>query len=126
MQKRRQNRVIGSTRSTTKSIANAKTYWPTPMPAAKLMLAQPVWTQNNFADIAAYGEDRWLRELRQTSRQMGWMEVGEMVEALNRKLQGWANYFYLGPVTKAYRRIDRYTTNRLRRWYCKKHKVASH
>jgi TPP-dependent 2-oxoacid decarboxylase len=38
------------------------------------------------------------------------------------KLGGWANYFNLGPVTPAYRFIDRYTTNRLRRWFCKKHK----
>jgi len=49
----------------------------------------------------------------------------EMVERINRQLAGWANYFSLGPVSKTYRLIDRYTTNRLRRWLCKKHKVHS-
>jgi RNA-directed DNA polymerase len=61
---------------------------------------------------------------RQTTRSMGWMEAADMVECLNRKLRGWTNYFCLGPVTKAYRRLDRHTTTRLRRWLCKKHKVS--
>jgi group II intron reverse transcriptase/maturase len=58
----------------------------------------------------------------QTGRNMEWMDAGEMVKCLNQKLGGWANYFKLGPVTKAYRFLDRYTTTRLRRWLCKKHK----
>jgi len=58
----------------------------------------------------------------QTGRNMEWMDAGEMVKCLNQKLSGWANYFKLGPVTKAYRFLDRYTTNRLRRWLSKKHK----
>lgn len=58
----------------------------------------------------------------QTGRNMEWLDAGEMVKCLNQKLGGWANYFNLGPVTPAYRFIDRYTTNRLRRWFCKKHK----
>lgn len=61
----------------------------------------------------------------QTDRNMEWMDAGEMVKRLNQKLGGWANYFQLGPVTQAYRFLDRYTTNRLRRWYCKKHKQRS-
>ena len=58
----------------------------------------------------------------QTGRNMEWLDAGEMIKCLNQKLGGWANYFNLGPVTPAYRFIDRYTTNRLRRWFCKKHK----
>jgi RNA-directed DNA polymerase len=39
---------------------------------------------------------------------------------------GWTGqYFKLGPITKAYRFLDRYTTMRLRRWLCKKHKQRS-
>lgn len=57
-----------------------------------------------------------------TSRNTGWMDAEEIVKQLNQKLRGWVNYFQLGPVTKAYRFLDRYTTTRLRRWFCKKHK----
>jgi RNA-directed DNA polymerase len=58
----------------------------------------------------------------QTARSMELLDAAEMVKQLNRKLGGWANYFRLGPVTKAYRFVDAYTTRRLRRWLCKKHK----
>lgn len=59
----------------------------------------------------------------QTTRSMVRMEAAEMVKRLNRRLRGWSNYFCLGPVSKAYSRLDRYTTMRLRQWLCKKHKV---
>jgi hypothetical protein len=32
------------------------------------------------------------------------------------------DYFCLGPVSTAYRAVDRHATRRLRRWLCKKHK----
>src|SRR6185369_17617041 len=48
----------------------------------------------------------------------------EMVAELNRKLRGWANYFCLGPVSKAYRAVDSHTRHRLRQWLCRKHKQA--
>jgi RNA-directed DNA polymerase len=51
------------------------------------------------------------------------LEAEELVQRLNRKLRGWANYFKLGPVSKAYRLADTYTTRRLRRWLYHKHKV---
>lgn len=60
-----------------------------------------------------------------TNRDMCWLEADEMVKRLNQKLGGWAKYFKLGPVTPAYRFIDRYTTTRLRRWFCLKHKQRS-
>ena len=49
--------------------------------------------------------------------------VEDRVERLNRLLMGWANYFCLGWVSKAYRSVDRHTRERLRRWLCLKHKV---
>jgi group II intron reverse transcriptase/maturase len=58
----------------------------------------------------------------QTARSMELIDAGEVVQRLNWSLRGWANYFCLGPVTKSYRFVDAYTTRRLRRWLCKKHK----
>jgi group II intron reverse transcriptase/maturase len=58
----------------------------------------------------------------QTNRRTTYLDAEEMVGRLNRKLRGWANYFRLGPVSPAYRAVDRHVTQRLRRWLCKKHK----
>ena len=44
-----------------------------------------------------------------------------VVETLNRMMIGWANYFCLGPVSKAYRAVDRHARRRLRQWLCAKH-----
>jgi RNA-directed DNA polymerase len=47
----------------------------------------------------------------------------EMVVAkLNRTMIGWANYFCLGPVSKAYRAVEKHACKRLRQWLCAKHK----
>jgi len=59
-----------------------------------------------------------------TDRRKGWLPAEEVVRRLNRKLTGWANYFCLGPVSPAYHLIDTHLQDRLRRWWCKKHKVA--
>lgn len=64
------------------------------------------------AAISAETERRWIGR-----------DEAYVIECLNRKLQGWANYFRLGPVSKAYRAIDAHTTSRLRWWLCKKHKA---
>jgi group II intron reverse transcriptase/maturase len=61
---------------------------------------------------------------RMTRPSTGQMEAAKMVGSLNRTLRGWANYFCLGPVSKAYRAVDSHTRYRLRHWLCKKHKQA--
>jgi len=52
-------------------------------------------------------------------------EVQERVARLNQMMRGWANYFCLGPVSKAYRTVDAHARKRLRRWLCRKHKERS-
>jgi RNA-directed DNA polymerase len=58
----------------------------------------------------------------QTAHNRGLLTADDVVLGLNRTLRGWANYFQLGPVTKAYRLLDRYTGRRLRLWLCHKHR----
>jgi RNA-directed DNA polymerase len=60
-----------------------------------------------------------------TSRRWLWTTVEDRVAQLNQKLPGWSNYFCPGPVSAAYRAIDRHARHRLRRWLRGKHKLQS-
>jgi group II intron reverse transcriptase/maturase len=50
-------------------------------------------------------------------------DTAEEVGKLNQQLNGWANYFCLGPVVRVYEVVMKHARRRLRRWLCHKHKV---
>ncbi len=86
-------------------------------------------TQTGRAYIGTRPSTKSIRKVCRTiseATRRRWLlkEPEEQVVALNRLLVGWANYFSLGPVSKAYRAVDRHATERLRRWLCKKHKQS--
>ncbi len=56
-----------------------------------------------------------------TDRRNALLDADLVVTRVNRALRGWAQYFCLGPVSKAYAAIDTYTIRRLHRWLCSKH-----
>ena len=58
-----------------------------------------------------------------TGRDQTLLDQEMVVANLNRTMVGWANYFCLGPVSKAYRAVESHASKRLRQWLCAKHKV---
>ena len=60
-----------------------------------------------------------------TRRSQTQQDAATLVAALNRKMNGWANYFCLGPVSHAYRAVEEHTRRRLRQWLGVKHKVRA-
>jgi hypothetical protein len=52
------------------------------------------------------------------------LDAQDRVTRLNHLLVGWANYFCLGPVSRAYRAVDAHARYQLRWWLCRKHKVS--
>ena len=62
------------------------------------------------------------RNPRETRPWSGLRSPEQEVARLNQMLVGWANYFCLGGVSKAYRAVDAHTRWRLRQWLRRKHK----
>ena len=60
---------------------------------------------------------------QETGRNKTLLAQETVITTLNRMRIGWANYFCLGPVSNAYRAIDRHARRRLRQWLCAKHKL---
>jgi group II intron reverse transcriptase/maturase len=60
-----------------------------------------------------------------TGRNQTLREPEEVIADLNRMEVGWANYFRLGPVSKAYRSVDAHARHRLRQWLRAKHKTPN-
>jgi len=61
---------------------------------------------------------------KDTGRDRTQLDPEIVVKKLNQRMNGWANYFCLGPVSKAYRAIEQHAEKRLRQWLCAKHEVA--
>lgn len=60
----------------------------------------------------------------ETGRNRTQLDATQVVKKLNQMMKGWANYFCLGPVSKAYAAVDQHARRRLRWWLCHKHKVS--
>jgi group II intron reverse transcriptase/maturase len=60
-----------------------------------------------------------------TERRWDWMDEDEMVGSLNAMINGWANYFCLGAISKPYRAVTRHAARRLRRWLRGKHRMQN-
>src|SRR5216684_4216344 len=59
----------------------------------------------------------------ETGRNKTLLAQETVITTLNRRMTGWANYFCLGPVSPAYRAVERHARKRLRQWLCAKHKL---
>ena len=66
---------------------------------------------------------RFKRSLRSVLHPGNHAPVDEVVEAVNRKLRGWGQYFIIGTLEPAYRTVDRYTCTLLRQFLVRRHKV---
>jgi RNA-directed DNA polymerase len=51
--------------------------------------------------------------------------IAEVVDVLNRKLVGWANYFRYGSVLRLRQNLDTFVYDRMRRWLRRRHKVGT-
>jgi RNA-directed DNA polymerase len=59
-----------------------------------------------------------------TGRDRTLLDQKMVVAKLNRTIIGWANYFCLGPVSRAYRAVEDHSRKRLRQWLRAKHRIS--
>lgn len=68
-----------------------------------------------------------VKRFRQTLRRVlhpgNQSRIEEVAAQVNRRLNGWANYFCVGTLSGAYRAVDRYTRMLLRSFLVRRHKV---
>ena len=64
-----------------------------------------------------------IRELTDRSRLL--VDVGTIVQQVNRFLRGWAGYFRYGNSARAFDKITQHALNRLARFVAKRHKRSS-
>ena len=60
---------------------------------------------------------------QETGRNKTLLAQETVITTLNRIMIGWVNYFCLGPVSHAYRAVERHARKRLRQWLCAKHQL---
>ena len=61
----------------------------------------------------------------ETSRTWLWQSPEEIAQKINRLLVGWANYFRVGTISRAWRSVDHYIFQRLRQWWCRKYGIRN-
>jgi RNA-directed DNA polymerase len=90
----------------------------------------PEWYRKNGQwYLTAKPSKKAVRQLKQKVRAL--LRPGkqgalpDVVKALNRQLQGWANYFSYGSRLLAYRTVDNYVHERMRYFLRRRHKVST-
>ena len=73
-------------------------------------------------DSSGRQQSRDIHEV--THRRTRQRSIADQVKLLNLKIDGWANYFYLGSVSRAYRAVNAHVRDRLRQWLRKKHALS--
>ena len=89
-----------------------------------------IWTRTGDPYLGYTPSKKSLKRLRdriheETCRTWLWQSEKDMTAKLNRILVGWRNYFSIGRVQPVYWSVDAYLFQRLRQWWCRKHKVRN-
>ncbi len=66
---------------------------------------------------------RFYGEIRRVLHRGNMGARAEVINHLNRMLQGWSKYFSYGTTSQAHRTVDHQVQTRLRQWLCRRHKV---